>query len=176
MSTCPELVHKVALYKDACGLKDADKLLYLRDIAEELCRDYEIEEIDLVFLLFRPTSCWELRKLKKFPDIRKNVIQEIVKKIKHHEIVTEKFVKQLILKSTPGYVETPHVNVGKVNRTVMLKQFPVIENNLTSKINALKSILTPGQIGILNQIMIKYDLDDEIAALSKALILVKEGL
>lgn len=170
MSYCPELFHKFKRYSEACGLGDAKDIQNHIDLCAEISKSYDVEE-DRVYLLFSKTASKALYKFPKTSKIRKNAIDRIVEYIKDNKRVTKKHV-DFWIHSEGAPFKTETVPITKVAKKVMIDPgfIPAAANGgLSAKINLLKSALTSGQIGVLQDAMRIYHQDDELAALSMVL-------
>jgi hypothetical protein len=184
MAKCPELFHKFKNYSESCGLgnpKDMERHIL---ISEDISKEFDIH-VDKVYLLFPMTASKKLAKYPPESDIRKNVTKKIVDAINNNVRVTSKAV-EIWLHEEGVPLKFTTVSPAKIAKKVdlspemftgtpSLKQV-VSNGDINKKILALKSALTPGQITILNEIMAKYNHDDELGALSLALIWAKEKM
>jgi len=174
MAKCPELFHKFKQYSAACGLGNERDMQNFIDFAEEISRNYKIQE-DKVYLLFSITAAKPLFKFDKSSKIRKCVVDKVVDQINKNNRVTKKQVDfWLFNEGVP--IKTESVSPAKIAKVVMVDSDIVKASDIKTKRNSLISSLTPGQIQILNDIMAKYNHDDEIGAISLALIWAKERM
>lgn len=186
MAKCPELFHKFKVYSESCGIGNPKDMERHIQIVEEISEEFDIHE-DKIYLLFPMTSSKKLAKYPKDSKVRKNVTQKIVNAINDNNRVTSKTV-DLWLHDEGVPIRLKPVSPAKIAKKVDIDPAIFNQNNhsemasvvgsgdIKSKIYALKSALTPGQLSILNDIMLKYDHNDELGAISLALIWAKERL
>jgi len=174
MAICPELVHKWEMNAAACGLGNPKHIAFWRSVAIEISEKYSIH-IDLVYLLFKKSASLKLKPFKQGSDVWNYVICQIGEAIKRNEDVTTKRVESWLIEAgVPLKVKT--VSPGKVAKRFNLPDDLIQTGSIKTKIHALKQVLTPGQISILNDIMVKHNHDDELGALSLALIWAAERM
>lgn len=174
MAICPELVHKFKQYSAACGLGNPKDLENWIEIAEEISSKHNIHE-DKVYLLFSKTAAKPLKRFKRDSGVWNNVLKSIAGALNQNQKVTKKMVEFWLCENgVPLKTET--VLPGKIAKKVIIDPSVVTTGDIKGKIYALKSALTPGQIQILNEIMVRFDHEDEIGAVSLALIWAKERM
>lgn len=174
LDNCPKLFTKFAEYADACGLGNANDFRRHIEIAAEISTKYDIP-VDKVYLLFSKTASKPISKFPKESPIREKAIQKISESINRNIRVPKRVVEYYLYEEgVPIKQET--VSPARVAKKVMADPAVVSAGDLKSKIYALKSALTPGQIQILNDVMKTHGHDDEIGAISLVLIWAKERM
>jgi hypothetical protein len=137
------------------------------DLVDEMCEKYGVESAQVEYLL-KPAAVVSLLKFDKSSDVRKSVIDKIIKLILENEHVTAKDVDFLIYENR-GYVSKPTKSkkpMKKLNlRSITLPQRSS-SSILTSKIKGLSIILTPGEFQALRELAIYHDKDNELAVIS----------
>lgn len=174
MAKCPEFWVKVRQYGEACGLCDERLAMKYIELVDEIVEKYKVET-DRVYLNFSYTASKPINKFKPGHPIRNEVLKHIAIHSKNNERVTQRHVKYWLYDSGVP-LKTDIIEPGKIAKKVMVDPKILQNGDLKSKLSALKSALTPGQIQILNDIMTKYNHDDEIGAISLALIWAKERM
>lgn len=186
MAKCPELFHKFKVYSEACGIGNPRDMERHIAIAEEMSKEFGVHE-DKIYLLFPMTASKKLSKYPADSKIRKTVTKKIINAIEENNRVTSKTV-DIWLHEEGVPIKLKPISPAKIAKKVDIdptifnqngysKTSSVIEaGDIKTKISALKSALTPGQVAILNDIMLKYDHNDELGAISLALIWAKERM
>lgn len=158
-STSPE----ATCYLSDQGKKDLTKYLA---VVDDFCETFQFDKNQFIFNA--PLSAIKpLFRFKKDSDTYRNVIGQIHKAIQSKHSVTAPVVKAYmgIKPVEPKAIPVPKSDVI----TKILADNP--RSSSVSKDNAnLLSVLKPPQIAILQKIMAKEDLDNEYAAMIKALV------
>ena len=176
MSYCPELFHKFKEYSEACGLGDPNDFQRHINICAEISDRFKVE-VDKVYLLFSKTASKPVTKLGKQNPVREKILKNIEGFLNDNKRITKKQIEFWLYENGEGELKTSSIPPNKKAKKVMLDPKPILANgDLTSKLQALKSILTAGQLSILHDVMAEQDKDDELAALSLVLIWAKEHL
>lgn len=174
MSYCPEIFHKFKKYSEACGLGNPKDFQDHIDICTEISKAFNIEE-DRIYLLFSKTASRPLTKFPKTSLIRQDVLKKVADSVKSNKRVTKKHVDfWLYDKGEP--IKTESVPITKAAKKVMMA--PPTSNNggVKERVSALIYALSPPQTQILRDAMVQFELDDELAAVSRAIILLKESM
>lgn len=173
---CGPVIRKFKQYSEACGLgnpKDWDR--HIR-ICESLSNDFGIH-VDKIYLLFSMSASRLVDKLGDKSGVRQKITVKIADSIKNNERVTKKMVEFWLYESGDLSIKQDIVNPRSVAKRVNIADFPTLnENSLTSKIKGLKAVLTTGQLEIVRDVMVKYDKDNELSALSMILVWGKQRM
>jgi len=165
---CRKVFHKFETYSEACGLRNPKDFRNHISIAQEISEKFNIPE-DKIYLLFSITARKPLDKFQPGSDLWKNMLKRIADSIDKNERVTKTMIETWLYdEGIP--LKTKTISPGKVAKKVNLPDDLIQTGSIKTRIQALKSVLTSGQISILNDIMVKHNHDDELGALSLALI------
>ena len=144
------------------------------ELCEEISKKFDIDE-DKVYLLFSMTAAKPLKKFKPGSELWNNILKNIAISINNNERITRKQIEFWLCENGIP-LKTEIISPGRIAKKVMVNPEIIQTGDLKSRINSLKSALTPGQVAILNDIMKLYDHDDELGAMSLALIWAKERI
>lgn len=171
---CRRVIKKYTEHPECIGVRNARDFDRHLTIAAEISERFDIPE-DKVYLLFSISARKPLDKFEKNSELYNNILKRIANSLNKNERITAKMIEfWLCEEGIP--LKTKTVSPGKVAKKVNLPDDLIQTGSIKTRIQALKSVLTTGQISILNDIMMKYDHDDELGAISLALIWAKERM
>ena len=161
---CPELIHKVEKYSEACGLGDPKNLKEHAKICREIKEKYNIDHEDRIYLLFHPTASKPLRRLPSTSLIREAVMKNIADFVKSNKKVSKKQVEFWLYEQGEP-LKTEKVNPLNAARKVMLKPSATALTPELSKLGHLRVAIgcTP-YISVLHRAMKFYEQEDELGA------------
>jgi hypothetical protein len=168
MARCIEFFREWKKKPNFCGLGKtaADGINKYLILAEDIADTNEIP-VESVYHNVQETAVKSLLRFNPDSDIRKRAIKEIGKLLKSKQGITGKYVNTILIGLTPR----PKAFVQPTQR---YRAEPATDTSkrtdITNKIRLLKSVLTSGQIKILNDIMVRENLDNEYEALSWVII------
>lgn len=181
MTHCVEYYKKWRQEPNFCGLGPAGISAIDRYFAlvDELMTEHGLDELKIYDKLPQSTVS-PLRKFSPDTQIRKDAIKKVVDTIKQDKRVTSKDVELWIYSGTEIHpqealkIKTNGREKKKINLPPTLQS---TGETINKKIYALKTfVLTSGQNQILRDVMVKYNKDNEIAALAQILIWAKERM
>lgn len=185
MTRCGDLYRKWKQEHNFCGLgpsaaKAIDKYL---EFSDDICSKYELNEADVHDYLPQ-TAAMPLLKFKEDNEYRNELLKSVVDRIKQGEKVTKRDVDYIIYSGSQQFpqkhtqaLKRPHVKKIQKSGKKSLANVGIQGDSINSKIYALKTfVLTSGQNQIVRDVMIKYDKDNELAALALILIWAKEHM
>ena len=165
MTACADLYKKVKRCGNFCGLGDNEYRMVTKylDFVEEFTERYGFTE-DFVYVNCPRHAVYPALKFKRGSDIRTKVMDEINKTLKDKRSISRKFI-ELIMGVSPPMKKIPVPIVPKSE----IPSVALTKNLVADKIRLLNSVLTTGQIRILNSCMEKHQLNNEYEAISKIL-------
>jgi hypothetical protein len=140
------------------------------EFVEDFCKDFEIDPE--LFVINAPQSAVEpLLSYQKESDVYINASKKIAHSIKSKHGVTRRIVQSFMgIKPIPPKIRTS-ISLNPATPRLIIRGNK--KSEITIKNQTLLSITDPPYIAILQDIMKKYDLDNEYAAYIKILTMVK---
>lgn len=176
MAHCIDFFQKWKKEPGFCGLspsaaKQIDRYL---DFAEEFAKEYGFD-VDLVYRNVPSTAVKSILHFRKDSDVKKKACQAIAQTLRDKHGISGRFVQMVIGVSpqTKKLIEEPRVIVAPLSGP---HTETVASNAIKDKIRMITGALTPGQIGILTQVMEKEGLNNEYEAIGRVLVWASERL
>lgn len=164
MATCPELFKKVELYAEACGLGDPKDIRDHSSLCQEIQREYDVDNVDRIFLMFSRTASKPIRKLPKKSLIREAALKKVADYVKENKRVTNKHVEFWLYEQGEP-IKTEKVARLDTARNVLVKPSAASIKIQSSRLGCLRSAIenTP-YISVLHKAMKYYKQEDELGA------------
>lgn len=164
MTHCTDFFRKWKREPNFCGVgsstaKNIDRYI---NFVEDFSKEYGIEES----IVHRNAPMGAIKPILKFKpdsDLRKQATKKIAQTLNSKQAISEKYVLTIIGASVP---EPKKFIPSPIAATAELAQDALKSNTIKDKIRLLNSVLTTGQLKILNDVMTKHELDNEYEAIA----------
>ena len=172
MTACVDLYKKWKKEPNFCGLgnKEATLVNSYIEFVEEFSKDTGISE-EIIYRNAPRTAVKAILKFKKDSDIRTRVTKEIEKILKSKQAITTRFVSNAIgiLPATKPFVKSPiAITLSGASADATRT------NEVRDKVRLITSALSSGQLKTLNEVMERYELNNEYEAIALVIKWAKE--